>query len=121
MYGIKVLFCDFISWAKKQVMFYIAILAALVWFGFWFSSIFAGTETFPVGYWQKVPFGIVVACVGLGCAFFWIKLTRPQSWDKLDDETDGGVSALDEWQRVKVSLFWVSIFVVAYLIGILAL
>lgn len=117
----KNLLNSFSSWAKKQVMFYIAILAAVVWFGFWLSSIFAGTQTFPVGYWQKVPFGIVVACVGLGCAFFWIKLTRPQSWDKLDDETDGGVSALNEWQRVKVSLFWVAIFVVSYLIGVFSL
>ena len=111
----------FTTWLKKQVMFRIAIIAGLVWFAFWVSSIVAGTESFPVGYWQKVPFGLVVACVGLGCAFFWIKLSRPQSWDKLDDETEGGVSALDEWQRVKVSLFWVTIFVLLYAIGILAL
>ena len=102
-------------------MFYIAAISLLVWLAFWIASKILGTETFPIGYWQKIPFGIVTASLGLGCAFLWIMLTRPQSWDKLDDETDGGVTSLDEWQRVKVSLYWVTIWVLLYALGVLAL
>lgn len=109
------------NFLKKRAMFVIAIAALLAWLLFYLASQVAGTETFPVGYWQKVPFGIVVACIGLGCAFLWIKLTRPESWDKLNEETAGGVSSLDEWQRVKVSLFWVFTFIILYAIGVFAL
>jgi len=108
----------FFKWSKKQVMFYIAIMAALVWFAFWILSRFAGTETYPVGYFQKIPFGVLGSCIILGAAFLWIKKTRPQSWDKLDDETEGGVQSITEWEKVKVSLFWVAIF--AVLSGLLA-
>lgn len=110
-----------IDWAKKQVIFYIAILATLVWFGFWFSSIFAGTETFPIGYWQKIPFGLVTACIGLGCAFLYIKISFPRVWDIMMEDTDGGVNNFTEWQKALVWMFLTSIFVISYLAGVLAL
>lgn len=106
---------------KKKAMFIIALVAVVIWLLFYTASLVAGTETFPVGYWQKIPFGVVVSCIGLGCAFYWIKLTRPESWDKLNEETAGGVSSLNEWQRVKVSLFWVSLFALLYAIGVFSL
>jgi hypothetical protein len=111
----------FFTWAKKQVMFYIAILAALVWFAFWFSSMVAGTETFPVGYWQKIPFGLVTAAIGLGCAFFYLKTSFPTIYDIMKEDTDGGVNNFTDWQKCLVWMFYVVVFIVSYLIGVLAL
>lgn len=108
-------------WSKKQVVFFIAILALSIWFGFYEMSKLIGTETFPIGYFQKIPFGIVVACVGLGTAFAWIKFGLPEVWDTLSHKTEGGVNSITEWQHVLVSLFWVFIIIVSFLIGVIAL
>jgi hypothetical protein len=121
LYGIKVLFQDFFSWGKKQVSTLIAILALAVWFMFYFASGLFGTETFPIGYFQKIPFGLLVACVGLGSALLWLKYGRPDDEDKLNNQTDGGIKELTEWQKVQIGLFWISAFLILYVIGVVAL
>ena len=62
-YGIKVLFRDFLVWSKKQTEFYIALLAGAVWFLFWIASFFLGTETYPLGFFQKIAFGILAMSI----------------------------------------------------------
>jgi len=109
------------SWGKKQVVFFIALLALSVWFGFYEMAKLIGTETFPVGYFQKIPFGIVVACIGIGTAFAWIKFGLPKVWDILNRETDGGINSITDWQQVLVSLFFVFIIIFSFLIGVIAL
>jgi hypothetical protein len=120
-YGIKALFADFFKWGKKQVSTLIAILALAVWFVFYVASGLFGTETFPIGYFQKIPFGLLVACIGLGAALLWLKYGRPDDEDKLNNQTEGGVNKLTEWQKVLVSLFWVAAFLILYVIGVVAL
>ena len=101
----------FFSWSKKQTIVYIAIVAIIAWVAFWILSHIAGTETYPIGYFQKIPFGILGINIIMKVAFVWMKMEHPRGWDSLDDETEGGVSNISEWEKVKVSLYWITIFV----------
>jgi hypothetical protein len=100
------LWLNTLVWCKKHIILFIAIVAAFL---FAYVS-FSRTVAFPVEYVQKIPFGILGAAVILWCAFMWVKFGLPESWDRLDDQTEGGVNSISEWERVKVSLFWVSLF-----------
>lgn len=100
----------FLNWAKNQTEFYIAILAALVWFGFWISAEILGTESYPVGYFQKICFGILAMSIISGVTFFWLKKTQPFYFNLLDPDTQGGVNDLTTWQKIKIGLFWFSFF-----------
>lgn len=111
LYGIKVLFLDFMLWLKKQTEFYIAILAAVVWFLFWTASFFLGTESYPVGMFQKAAFGVLVMSVFQGISWFQLKKTNPFYANLLDPDSPGGIKNLTEWQQVKVGLFYWSFYV----------
>lgn len=95
-----------IGWARKQTEFFIALLAAAVWFAFWLASEMIGTETYPVGYFQKIAFGILAMAIISGVTFYWLKNTQPFYANLLDPDTQGGVKDLTEWQKVKIGLFW---------------
>lgn len=100
----------FLNWSKNQTEFYIAILAALVWFGFWISAEILGTESYPVGYFQKICFGILAMSIISGVTFFWLRKTQPFYFNLLDPDTQGGVNDLTTWQKIKIGLFWFSFF-----------
>lgn len=95
-----------LDWLKKHIIIFIAIVAITL---FAYVS-FNRTVSFPIEYLQKIPFGILGACVILWSAFQWIKYGLPKSWDKLDDMTEGGVNSLTEWQHVKQSDFVLALF-----------
>lgn len=96
----------FNTWAKHQTEFYIAILAGVAWFIFWLSSKILGTESYPVGYFQKIAFGILAMSIISGVTFFWLRKTQPFYYNLLDPDTQGGVNDLTTWEKVKVGLFW---------------
>lgn len=104
------LYGSFIVWAKRQTEFYIAILATIIWFAFWAGSMFLGTETYPVGYFQKIAFGILAMSIISGVTFYWLKKTQPHYADLLDPDTQGGINNISEWERIKVGLFWFAWF-----------
>ena len=100
----------FLNWAKNQTEFYIAILAALVWFGFWISAEILGTESYPVGYFQKICFGILAMSIISGVTFFWLRKTQPFYFNLLDPDTQGGINDLTTWQKIKIGLFWFAFY-----------
>jgi hypothetical protein len=100
----------FLAWAKRQTEFYIALLAGAVWFLFWISSFFLGTESYPLGFFQKIAFGILAMSIISGVSFFWLKKTQPYYFDLLDPDTQGGIQNISEWQRLKIGLFYFSFF-----------
>lgn len=106
--GAKVLFLDGINWCKKNIILFIAIVAALV---FAYISL-NRTVAFPIEYVQKIPFGILGAAVIMWCAFVWVKLGLPKQWDQLDDRTPGGVNSLSDWEKVKQSDFYLALFAI---------
>lgn len=98
------------KWAKKQTEFYIAFLAAAVWFAFWGASFVFGTESYPVGYFQKIAFGIMGISIISGVTFFWLRKTHPHFYNLLDPDTPGGIEKLTEWEQIKIGLFWFFLF-----------
>ena len=94
------------AWLRKQTEFLIALLAGMVWFLFWISHLFLGTESYPVGYFQKIAFGILAMSIISGVTFFWLKKTQPFYFNLLDPDTQGGINNVTEWERVKIGLFW---------------
>ena len=100
----------FLRWAKNQTEFYIAILAGVVWTAFWISSTIFGTESYPVGYFQKICFGILAMSIISGVTFFWLKKTQPFYFNLLDPDTQGGVNDLTTWQKIKIGLFWFAFY-----------
>ncbi|MBA4411140.1 MAG: hypothetical protein C0397_17195 [Odoribacter sp.] len=99
-----------LAWAKRQTEFYIALFASVVWFLFWISSFFLGTESYPVGFFQKIAFGILAMSIISGVTFYWLKKTQPYYADLLDPDTQGGIQNITEWERIKVGLFWFAFY-----------
>lgn len=97
-----------IEWCKSHIIIFIAIVAVML---FAYVS-YNRTVSFPIEYLQKIPFGILGAAVILWCAFLWVRIGIPGSWDKLDDRTAGGVNSLSEWEKVKQSDFYLALFVI---------
>ena len=100
----------FLNWSKNQTEFYIAILAGIVWFIFWISAEILGTESYPVGYFQKICFGILAMSIISGVTFLWLRKTQPFYFNLLDPDTQGGVNDLTTWQKIKIGLFWFALY-----------
>jgi hypothetical protein len=96
----------FNTWAKNQTEFYIAIFAALIWFGFYVASEILNAESYPVFMFQKIAFGILSMSIISGVTFLWLRKTQPFYFNLLDPDTQDGVNKLTEWEKVKVGLFW---------------
>ena len=98
---------------KKQVMFFIAIMAALLFSSLRILSWIFGIKRigFPVEYAQKIPFGILGACIILACAFLWVRLARPASYDALNENTPGGIHDCTPLQKIEIAKYWITIFV----------
>lgn len=94
------------QWIRKQTEFVIAFFAAVAWFAFWVASQLVGTETYPVGYFQKIAFGLLAMSIISGVTFYWLRRTQPYYADLLDPDTQGGIEKLTEWQKLKIGLFW---------------
>jgi hypothetical protein len=95
---------------KKYTEFYVAIIAVLVWAAFYLASLFVGSETYPIGYFQKIPFGLMSMSVIYSTTFFILKYSQPFYYDLLDPDTQGGVQNISEWERIKIGLFWFAFF-----------
>jgi len=97
-------------WVKNKPEFFIGILAAGAWFLFWLMSRLIGTETYPVGYFQKIAFGLMAMSVISAVTFFWLKETNRFFFDLLDPDKPDGIENLTEWEKIKVGLFWFAFF-----------
>jgi hypothetical protein len=101
----------FFNWTKLQTEFKIAIGALIAWFGFYLGAGTFGIETYPIGYFQKIFFGILATSIIFGVGFFWLKNSQPYYFDLIDPDTQGGVNDLTTWQKVKIGLFWYGLYV----------
>jgi hypothetical protein len=98
------------AWAGKQTEFKIAFLAGLVWFAFYLCSFLIGTESYPVGMFQKIAFGILAMSIIQGVSWYLFKNSNPYYADLLDPDTQGGINKITEWEKVKVGLFWFALY-----------
>lgn len=98
------------KWRSGKTEFLIGLVAAAIWFVFWLASRFVGTETYPVGYFQKIAFGLLAMSIISGVTFLWLKNTQPYYADLLDPDTQGGINNITEWERIKIGLFWFAFY-----------
>lgn len=101
----------FYSWSKKQTEYYIGILAFCAWMVIYLFGSTFGIETYPIGYFQKIFFGIAAMSIISAVGFFWLKKTQPYYFDLIDPDTQGGINNLTEWEKIKIGLFWFSFYV----------
>lgn len=105
--GIK----KFYAWTKKHTKYYIGIMALICWSIFYAFGHTFGIESYPIGYFQKIFFGILAMSVIEGVGFFWLKHTQPYYFDLLNNETEGGINELNAWQKIVIGLFWYGLYV----------
>ena len=109
------------TWMKNNIMTTISIFAILAFIISWaIMNVFASTETLPLGYFQKVIFAIIFACLGNGLANLYVKITNPKTHDEINELTDGGINDLPDWQRTLVYMWKVSIFIGLLIAGIMS-
>jgi hypothetical protein len=95
---------------KNHTEFHIALIAGLVWLGFWLSHMIFKTESYAIGLFQKIAFGVLAMSIISGVSFLWMKKTQPFYANLLDPDTQGGINNISEWQKIKIGLFWFALY-----------
>jgi hypothetical protein len=80
----------------------IALVALLVWLAFEAGGKYLGWQTYPVGYWQKLSFGVLGMSVIAGVTWVWLGATFPVLKKLIDPDTLD-FKLLTEWQKVKLA------------------
>ena len=101
----------FYNWTSNQTEFKLTIFSLLIWMLFYFGAGTFGFETYPIGYFQKIFFGILSTNIIFGVGFFWMRKSQPYYYDLIDPDTQGGINDLTTWQKVLVGLFWFGLYV----------
>jgi hypothetical protein len=87
----------------------IAFVAFLVWIGFEAGGRLFGWETYPVGYWQKVAFGILAMSIIMGVAWLWLGASFPGLKKELDpDRID--LIKLTTWEKLKLAFAFFALY-----------
>ena len=113
----------FIDLVKNNVLWTLAIVAAAVFIGSYALAIYnkAEQEVFPIGYLLKVPFAILAASIGTWASILFIEYGLPDSFDKINTKTEGGITACTDWQQVIYTLFFIAEFAFIFSIALFAL
>lgn len=90
---------------KGWTEYKIGIWSAVAWGILSFLGIFFGFATFPIGYFQKIAFGLIGTSVILGVTWWALGSTLPKLKELLDPDSDK-LEGLTLWQQVKVGLFF---------------
>lgn len=106
-------FKSIVSWLKSAMTgkteYWIGILALVAWFVIYLFSALFGIESYPIGYFQKIAFGILAMSIISAVTFIWAKATLP-FLGKLLDPNSKNYQKLDLWQQLKVSLFFFAFY-----------
>ena len=109
------------TWMKNNIILTILIATTLAFIISWvIMSVKASTETLPLGYFQKAIFSLMYACVG---SLIWpiiMKIQYPKAHNELNELTDGGVNDLPPWERTKVYMWKVTLFIALLIAGIMS-
>ena len=89
--------------------YFIALTAFIVWLLFELGGRHFGWETYPVGYWQKVAFGILAMSIILGVAWLWLGASFPSLKKELDpDQID--LIKLTTWEKLKLAFAFFALY-----------
>jgi len=80
----------------------IPVVAFAIWLLFELGGKIFGWETYPVGYWQKIAFGVFGMSIISGVTWIWLSVTMP-SLSTLIDPDSSNFQSLTAWERVKLA------------------
>ena len=84
--------------------FLIPVIAFIIWLLFAAGGWMFGWTTYPVGYFQKLVFGIFGMSLISGVAWIWLGATFSHLKQVLDPDSID-YKMLDTWQKIKLA-FW---------------
>lgn len=99
-----------ISFARNKINFVgrkeflIPVIAFAAWLLFATGGMLFGWTTYPVGYFQKLTFGIFGMSIISGVAWIWLGATFPDLKRCLDPDTME-YKTLQTWEKIKLA-FW---------------
>lgn len=97
------------DYLKGKTEFMIAAAAVIVWLLFEAAGAWLGWETYPVGYFQKLAFGVLGMSIISGVTWVWLGATFPHLKRLIDPDTLD-FKMLDTWQQLKLALFFFSLY-----------
>ena len=89
----------------------IAAVALFIWLLFEAGGRWFGWETYPVGYFQKLSFGILGMSIIAGVSWIWLGASFPQLKEIIDPDKLK-IDTISPWQRLKISLFFFALYAV---------
>ena len=93
----------------------IGILALAFWLAFEAGGQFLGWQTYPVGYFQKISFGILSMSIITAVTWLWLGATHPQLKKFIDPDTCN-LEYFTPWQQLKIALYFYCVYAVGALL-----
>jgi hypothetical protein len=84
--------------------FLIPVISLAAWLFFAVGGMLFGWTTYPVGYFQKLTFGIFGMSIISGVAWIWLGATFPDLKRCLDPDTME-YQSITTWEKIKLA-FW---------------
>lgn len=100
---IKSFACQKITFVGRKE-FLIPVIAFAAWLFFAVGGMLFGWTTYPVGYFQKLTFGIFGMSIISGVAWIWLGATFPDLKKCLDPDTME-YQSITTWEKIKLA-FW---------------
>ena len=93
----------------------IGILALVFWLAFEAGGRFLGWQTYPVGYFQKICFGILAMSIIVAVTWLWLGATHPPLKRIIDPDTFK-LKDFTPWQQLRIALFFYCLYAVGALL-----
>lgn len=99
-----------LKWMMDKTEYRIGFGALLFWFLLHIAGLIFGFEVYPIGYFQKLAFGILGVNIIITVAWYWMQKTLPQLKSDLDPDSDK-YKGLTLWERIKLGFWFFALFV----------
>ncbi len=100
---------------KGKTEYIIGILALAFWLAFEAGGRFLGWQTYPVGYFQKICFGILAMSIITAVTWLWLGATHPPLKNIIDPDTCK-LKDFTPWQQIRIALFFYCLYAVGALL-----
>ena len=100
---------------KGKTEYLIGLLSLAFWLAFEAGGRFLGWQTYPVGYFQKICFGILAMSIIVAVTWLWLGATFPGLKLLIDPDTCK-LEDFTPWQQLKIALYFYCLYAVGALL-----